>query len=82
MYTNLNTYSVTDLRQKTSKVLSDATNHGFVNIMQNSKPKAVVVNPQYLFALQEAYENYLDTIEFDKTINLKRTPLKKVLEET
>ncbi|MBU1200777.1 type II toxin-antitoxin system Phd/YefM family antitoxin [Patescibacteria group bacterium] len=81
MYTNLNTYSVTDLRQKTSKILNEAEDNGFVNIVQNSKPKVVVVSPQYLFALQEAYEDYLDNIEFDETINLKRTPFKKVLEE-
>ncbi len=81
MHTNLNTYSVTDLRQKTSKILNEVSNYGSVNIMQNSKPKAVVISPQYLFALQEAYEDYLDILEFDETINLKRTPFKKVFEK-
>ena len=75
MNTSNVTYSITDLRHKTLKVLKDALDLGYVNLVQRSKTKAALVDIEYLRALQEAYENYLDTLEFDKTINLKRIPL-------
>jgi len=60
------TYSVTDLRQKTSDVIATAMADGYVHIIQNSKPKVAVVDSEYLSALQEAYENQLDVEEFDR----------------
>jgi len=68
------TYSMTDLRQKTSQVLKDALELGYVNLVHRSKTKAAIVDIEYLKALQEAYEDYLDTIEFDETLKLKKIP--------
>lgn len=75
MNTNLHTFSVTDLRHKTSRVLSEATKRGMVYLVSHSKPKAAVVDIAYFQALQEAYEDYLDILEYDRTISLKRIPL-------
>ena len=60
VYTNMNTYSVTELRQKTSAVIKAALEKGYVHIIQNSKAKVAVVDSDYLTAMQEAYEDYLD----------------------
>lgn len=56
----MNTYSVTELRQKTSAVIKAALEKGYVYIIQNSKAKVAVVDSNYLTAMQEAYEDYLD----------------------
>lgn len=71
----MNTFTVTDLRHRTSAVLKEAASHGFAYLFRRSRLQAAVVDPLYLRALQEAYEDYLDIIEFDKTIGLKRIPL-------
>ena len=76
MLTSYVSYSITDLRQNTKKVLKDALRLGYINLVHRSKTKAALVDIEYFSALQEAYEDYLDTIEFDKTINLDRIPLK------
>jgi len=65
------TYSITDLRHKTSKVLKDALEKGYVNLIHRSKTKAAIVDIEYFKALQESYEDYLDTLEFDKAIKEK-----------
>ena len=75
MYTQTNTFSVTELRQKTSKILKDIVEKGVVYVLHRSKVKAAVVDPVYLQALQEAHEDYLDTLEFDQTVKLPRIPL-------
>ena len=71
----LNTYSVTDLRQKTLDVINAAQAQGYVHVIQNSKAKVAVVDVAYLAALQEAYEDYLDSVEFDKTAEQPRISL-------
>ena len=75
MNTFNDTYSVTDLRHKTSKILSDVAAKGLVYLVRHSKAEAALVNIDYLTALQQAYEDYLDTMEFDRTVTLKRIPL-------
>jgi len=75
MYTINNTFSVTDLRHNTLKVLKEVKNSGYVQILNRSKTEAALVDIDYLTALQEAYEDYLDVLEFDKTIGLKRISL-------
>lgn len=62
----MNAYSITDLRQKTLDVVNAAQALGYVQIIQNSKAKVAVVDSQYLSSLQEAYEDYLDMLEFDR----------------
>ena len=77
MNTNMHTFSVTDLRHRTSHVLEEVTKHGMVYLLSHSKPKAAVVDIAYLQALQEAYEDYLDMLEYDRTVSLARVPLTK-----
>lgn len=77
MNTPIITSTITDLRHKTNKVLLQAEEKGYVYLLRRSKPAAAVVDIKYLEALQEAYEDYLDTLEFDRTIKLKRIPLSK-----
>ena len=77
MYTSMNTSTITDLRHKTNKVLQKAEEKGYVYLVRRSKVEAAVVDVKYLNALQEAYEDYLDTLEFDNTVKLKRIPLSK-----
>jgi PHD/YefM family antitoxin component YafN of YafNO toxin-antitoxin module len=72
----MNTFSVTDLRQKTNIVLSAATQFGYVPVVKNSKTSSYVVDAKYFQALQEAYEDYLDVLELEKGIkSAKNEPL-------
>lgn len=73
----MDTSTITDLRHRTNKVLQKAEEKGYVYLVRRSKVEAAVVDIKYLNALQEAYEDYLDTLEFDNTVNLKRIPLTK-----
>ncbi len=77
MNTQTNTFSVTDLRHKTSQILQKVQDSGIVFVVQHSKIKAAVVDPEYLDALQKAQEDYLDILEFDQTIDLPRISLEK-----
>ena len=77
MDTNINTFSVTDLRHKTNRVLKEAAEKGIVYLVRHSKTEAALVDLDYFNALREVYEDYLDTVEFDKTIKLKRISLDK-----
>ncbi|OGK17495.1 hypothetical protein A2774_05630 [Candidatus Roizmanbacteria bacterium RIFCSPHIGHO2_01_FULL_39_12c] len=77
MDTTIVTSTITDLRHKTNKVLLKAEEKGYVYLLRRSKIAAAVVDIKYLNDLQEAYEDYLDTLEYDKTIKLKRNPLSK-----
>lgn len=77
MYTNFDTYSVTDLRQQITNILAGLSAKGFVYLVRNSKPEAAIVDLQYLQLLQKTHEDYLDALEFDKTVGLKRIPLAK-----
>ncbi len=61
----MDTYSITDLRHKTSDVLAAAKQLGYVSVVKNSQKNAYVVDAKYFLALQEAYEDYLDMVEFD-----------------
>jgi prevent-host-death family protein len=71
----MDTFSVTDLRHKTNIVLKRVAEKGMVYLVRHSKSEAAIVDAAYFNALKEAYENYLDTMEFDRTISLKRIPL-------
>jgi prevent-host-death family protein len=77
MNTSIATYSITDLRHKTSALLKEAGSRGYVYLVRRSKPTAAIVDLAYLAALQEAYEDYLDTLEFDATIGQKRLSLEE-----
>lgn len=75
----MSTFSITDLRHNTLKVLKTARDKGVTYLLRHSKAEAALVDINYLAALQEAYEDYLDTLEFDATINLKRIPFENHL---
>ena len=75
MNTNIGTFSVTDLRHRTSEVLRKVASQGLVYLVRHSRPEAAVIDLDYLEALQEAYEERLDIAEFDKTLKLKRISL-------
>lgn len=61
----MDTFSITDLRQKTSQVLSSAKQHGYVSVVKNSQKDAYVVDADYFKAMLEAHDEYLDMMEFD-----------------
>ena len=73
----MSTFSVTDLRHNTLKVLKTARTEGIAYLLRHSKAEAALVDIDYLAALQEAYEDYLDILEAEKTIKLPRIPLKE-----
>lgn len=78
IYACMNTsmiFSITDLRLRPLRVLAEAKSRGYAYLLRRSKAEAAIVDIDYLNALQEAYEDYLDTIEFDQTVSLKRIPL-------
>lgn len=79
------TYSITELRHKTSEVLAAAKKSGYVSVLKNSKRDAYIVDPNYFLMLREAYEDYLDEREYDKAIKSmkkeKPIPFAKVVEE-
>jgi len=77
MNTLISTFSVTDLRHRTNKVLQEANRKGYAYLLRRSKIEGAIVDLGYLTALQEAYEDYLDTLEFDATINLPRISLER-----
>ncbi len=71
----MNTFSVTDLRHKTNDVLAAAKQLGYVSVVKNSQTNTYIVDSNYFHALQEAYEDYLDTIEYDQGVeSLKKEP--------
>lgn len=82
MDTNIDTYSITDLRHKTNKVLSTVASKGIAYVIRHSKATAAVINIDYLNALTQAYEDYCDIVEFDRTIGLKRVPLEHLEKKT
>ena len=71
---NVVTFSVSDLRHNTTKVLKETLDRGFAYLLRHSKPEFALVDINYLQSLREAHEDYLDMLEFDKTVNLKRIP--------
>ena len=81
MYTLNNTFSVTDLRQKTTKVLKEVKDTGFAYLLNRSKTEAALVDIDYLTALQEAYEDQIDIKEYKETIGLKRIPFDQYLKK-
>ena len=76
------TLTVTDLRRKSAWALNNLNEEKLFLLLQNSKPKGVLVDLEYLKMLQEAYEDYLDVLEFDKTINEKTISWKEYKKES
>ena len=76
------TLTVTDLRRKSAWALNNLNEEKLFLLLQNSKPKGALVDLQYLKMLQTAYEDYLDVLEFDKTINEKTISWKEYKKES
>lgn len=74
-----NSFSITDLRQRTLDVINAAKATGYVQIIHNSKANVAVVDTAYLTALQEAYEDQMDVLEFDKRKNEPAITLEEYL---
>lgn len=81
MNTSILTSTITDLRHRTNKVLLKAEENSYIYLLRRSKPTVAIVDIKYLSALQEAYEDYLDTLEYDQTIKLKKIPLAKIVKQ-
>lgn len=57
----LNLVSITDLKQKTKKVIEDVKKSGKSTVViQHSEPAAVLVDPDYYEKLEQALENIED----------------------
>lgn len=57
----INTISITDLKQNTSKVIKKVNSEGkSVIILQRSKATAVLVDPKYYETLEQALEDMID----------------------
>ncbi len=57
----INTVSITDLKQNTSKVIKQVQDDGrSIVILQRSKVAAVLVDPSYYDTLEEALEDIID----------------------
>ena len=76
------TLTVTDLRRKSAWALNNLNEEKLFLLLQNSKPKGALVDLEYLKMLQTAYEDYLDILEFDKTINEKTISWKEYKKES
>ena len=71
------TLSITDLRRKSASALKSLPKEKILLLLQNSKPKGALVDLKYLKMLQEAYEDYLDLLNFDKNLGEKTVSWKK-----
>ncbi len=57
----INTVSITDLKQNTSKVIKQVQDQGkSIIILQRSKAAAVLVDPEHYDVLEEAFEDLID----------------------
>ena len=71
MLTKDNTFSITDLRHNTNKVLSAADEYNYIYLLKHSRKESAIVNVEFLEFLMQAYEDYLDLIEVEKLKNSK-----------
>jgi PHD/YefM family antitoxin component YafN of YafNO toxin-antitoxin module len=64
-----NSTTVTELRRKSASILKTLADEKLLLLIQNSKPRGALVDLEYLKMLQEAYEDYLDTLAFDQAVD-------------
>ncbi len=65
----MNTVSVTDLRQDATNILNNViASQKPTFVIQNSKPRVVMLDAAYYLALQEALEDYEDILDSRKAI--------------
>lgn len=75
----INTVSITDLKQNTSKIIGKVREEGkSLVILQRSKAAAVLVNPDYYDILEEALENAVDLKTIEERKKESKVPFEKV----
>ena len=75
----INTISITDLKQNTSRVIKQIQDHGeSVLILQHSKAAAVLVDPDYFNTLEEALENRMDLKAIEERKSEPTVPFEEV----
>lgn len=82
MTTIPNTTTVTELRRKSASILKTLADEKLLLLIQNSKPKGALVDLEYLKMLQEACEDYLDMLTFDKAVGEPTLPWQKHKEKS
>ncbi len=60
------TFTITDLRHNTNDIIDSLADNNAAYIMRNSKHAAVIVDVDYLHALESAYEDMLDAKNYDR----------------
>jgi len=75
----INTVSITDLKQNTSKIIGKVKKEGrSLVILQRSKVAAVLVDPDYYDILEEALENASDLKVINERENEPTIPFENV----
>ncbi len=75
----INTISITDLKQNTSKVIKKVQDEGSsVLVLQHSKAAAVLVDPDYFNALEEALEDRIDLKAIEERKNESNVPFEEI----
>jgi PHD/YefM family antitoxin component YafN of YafNO toxin-antitoxin module len=70
------TTTITELRRESAKILKNLPKEKLMLLIQNSKPKGALIDLDYLKMLQEAYEDYMDTIAYDEAVaDINKEPL-------
>lgn len=75
----INTISITDLKQNTSKVVKKVQDEGkSILVLQHSKAAAVLVDPDYFNALEEMLEDKIDLQAIKDRKNEPTIPFEEV----
>jgi len=75
----INTVSITDLKQNTSKIIEKVRAEGrSLIILQRSKAAAVLVDPEYYDILEEALEDLADLKAIQDRKSEPKVPFEKV----
>ena len=63
----MNTVSVTDLRQDATNILNNVVaSQNPYYVIQNSKPRVVMLDAEYYANLQETLEDFMDGVDAEK----------------
>lgn len=76
------TISITDLKQKAASVIAKVRSSGVpLVIMQRSEPAAILLEPEYYKALEEALEDFIDLKAIEERKKEPNIPLKEVAQK-
>lgn len=68
MFTIPTTLTITDLRRKSAKIMKKLPEEKLFLLVQNSRARGALVDLKYFKKLQDAYEEYMDILTYDKAI--------------